>query len=59
MWLSIDYVYAVKLRTTYYPRFGFIPKTGMAFPETGVLFFLCSSSEGRGVRFGKDRQGEV
>jgi len=21
-----------------YPRFGFIPKTGIAFPKTGVLF---------------------
>jgi len=23
------------------PRFSFIPKTGMAFPKTGVLFLLC------------------
>jgi len=24
-----------------HPRFGFTPKTGIAFPKTGVLFLLC------------------
>jgi len=27
-------------QNTYYPRFGFTPKTGMVFPNTGVLFLL-------------------
>jgi len=26
---------------THYPRFCFTPKTGIAFPKTGVLFLLC------------------
>jgi len=25
-----------------YPRFSSIPKTGTAFPKTGVLFLLCT-----------------
>jgi len=25
----------------YHPRFGFAPKTGIAFPKTGVLFLPC------------------
>jgi len=28
-------------QNTYYPRFSFIPKTGTAFPKTGVLFLPC------------------
>ena len=27
-------------QNTYYPRFSVTPKTGIAFPKTGVLFFL-------------------
>jgi len=27
-------------RYTYHPRFKFLPKTGMAFPITGLLFLL-------------------
>jgi len=27
-------------QNTYYTRFGFIPKTGIAFPKTSVLFLL-------------------
>jgi len=30
-------------RNTYYPRFDFIPKTGIAFPEMGVLFLLWAT----------------
>ena len=29
-----------KYRNTHYPRFSFIPKTGIAFPKTGVSFLL-------------------
>jgi len=27
-------------QNTYYPRFSFTPRIGIAFPETGVLFLL-------------------
>jgi len=33
-------------QNTYNPRFSFTPKTGIAFPKTGVLFLLC-----RGFRY--------
>jgi len=26
---------------TYHPRFGFTPKTGIAFPKTEILFLPC------------------
>jgi len=29
-------------QNTYEPRFSFTPKTGIAFPKTGVSFLLCS-----------------
>ena len=29
---------------THYLRFSFTPKTGIAFPKTGVLFSLCTDS---------------
>jgi len=28
---------------TYHPRFGFTPKTGIAFPKTGFVFTVMSS----------------
>jgi len=28
-------------QNTHYPRLGLVPKTGIAFPKTGVLFLLC------------------
>jgi len=31
-------------RNSYYPRFSFTPKTGVAFAETGVLFLVCTDS---------------
>jgi len=33
-------------QNTYYPRFSFTPKTGIAFPKTGVLFF-CEGKSNR------------
>ena len=30
-------------QNTHHPRFGFTPKTGIAFPKTGVLFLLYNS----------------
>jgi len=32
-------------QNTYYPHYSFTPTTGIAFPETGVLFSLCSHSD--------------
>ena len=32
-------------QNTHYPRCSFIPKTGVAFPKTGVLFWLCGLSD--------------
>jgi len=35
-------------QNTLAPRFGFTPKTGIAFPKMGVYFFLCPlHAEGR------------
>ena len=31
-------------RSMHHPRFGFTPKTGVAFPKTGFLFLLWSVS---------------
>ena len=31
-------------QNTYYPRFGFTPNTGIAFPKTGIPFLLCSGT---------------
>jgi len=43
--LSIDVVehksISKNYQSMYHPRFGFTPKTGIAFPKTGVSFLLC------------------
>ena len=36
-------------QNTYYPRFGFTPKRGMAFPKTGFCF-NCVRAHGRKVK---------
>jgi len=44
-WCGRTHVYIEKLhQNTLYPRFSFIPKTGIAFPfpKTGLLFLMCS-----------------
>jgi len=32
-------------QNTYHPRFGFTPKTGIAFPKTGFVFTMLATAE--------------
>jgi len=37
-------------RSSHHPRFGFTPKTGIAFPKTGILFLLSDPSLSRTLK---------
>jgi len=44
-------------QNTHHPRFGFTPKTGIAFPKTGVLFSLGAATAG--ATFRRHPNGEI